>query len=290
MIRGFLKYLGIVGVSLFVLIVGLFIGLSLYDSPQYAWRILTMLESDTGDINRFPTRTINMGASVSELPKGNTHIPELVTYSYEGNPRTENLQELIARTDTAAFLVLRDDRIVMQVYHNSNYICPTHPSRSPSPFDSAMIGAAIQDGYIGSVDDLVVNYIPEIAGRGLDTLTIRNLLRMDTGIRYISADDRPFFFEPFSDDALTYYPPDLRNIALSVQSSGTPIGQAFHYNNFHPLLEGMIIERATGMLVAEYLQERIWKPMGPEFQASWSLDSETSGFEKMESGVNASRG
>ena len=49
----------------------------------------------------------------------------------------------------------------------------------------------------------------------------------------------------------------------------------------------MIIERATGMPVAEYLQERIWKPMGAEFPASWSLDSEKSGFEKMESGINA---
>jgi CubicO group peptidase (beta-lactamase class C family) len=110
---------------------------------------------------------------------------------------------------------------------------------------------------------------------------------MDSGIRYISADDRIFIFEPFSDDALTYYPPDLRKVALNVQASTTPIGATFKYNNFHPLLEGLIIERATGMHVAEYLQERIWKPMGAEFPASWSLDSEKSGFEKMESGINA---
>ena len=138
--------------------------------------------------------------------------------------------------------------------------------------------------HISSVDDPVIKYVPEIAGRGLDTLTIRNLLRMDTGIRYRSEDD---ILAPFSDDALTYYPPDLRQVAFGVQPGKTPIGAAFHYNNFHPLLEGLIIERATGMRVAEYLQERIWKPMGAEFPASWSLDSEASGFEKMESGINA---
>ena len=92
---------------------------------------------------------------------------------------------------------------------------------------------------------------------------------------------------PFGDDALTYYPPDLRKVALSVVAGDTPIGEAFHYNNFHPLLEGLLIERATGMHVAEYLQEKFWKPMGAEFPASWSLDSESSSFEKMESGINA---
>jgi CubicO group peptidase (beta-lactamase class C family) len=72
-----------------------------------------------------------------------------------------------------------------------------------------------------------------------------------------------------------------------VEASGAPIGEAFRYNNYHMLLEGLIIERATGMPVAEYLQEKFWKPMGAEFTASWSLDSEESGFEKMESGINA---
>jgi CubicO group peptidase (beta-lactamase class C family) len=107
---------------------------------------------------------------------------------------------------------------------------------------------------------------------------------MDTGIRYLSEDD---LLAPFSDDALTYYPPDLRRIALSVQTGSAPIGAAFHYNNFHPLLEGLILERTTGLPVAKYLQDRVWKPMGAEFTASWSLDSEGSGFEKMESGINA---
>ncbi len=150
-----------------------------------------------------------------------------------------------------------------------------------------MIGAAIADGKIGSLNDPLLRYIPEIAGRGLDALTIRDLLMMNSGIRYSSGDEIPFYRSPFSDDAFTYYSTDMRKIALSVQASGAPIGAAFRYNNYHPLLEGLIVERATGMHVAEYLQERIWKPMGAEFPASWSLDSQASGFEKMESGINA---
>lgn len=287
MLKRILNYIGVLIGIIAVLVVGLFVAMSIFNSPGYAWRVLTMFQSDTGDINRFPIRPIANGTTISPLPISPESIPTNVTYSYKGEPRTENLQELIERTNSSAFVVIRNDEIILQVYHNSQYNRPNTSFSIAKSFDSAMIGAAIQDGFILSADDPVIKYIPEIAGRGLDALTIRNLLRMDTGIRYISADDRSFFFEPFSDDALTYYPPDLRRIALSVQPSGTPIAAAFHYNNFHPLLEGMIIERATGMHVAEYLQERIWKPMGAEFPASWSLDSENSGFEKMESGINA---
>ena len=246
-----------------------------------------MMQSDLDDINRFPARPINNGENVSQLPIEELTIPNQVTYKYKGIDRTESLEDLLMRTETTAFLVVQNDKIIYQNYPFGSYNQLNTSFSVAKSFDSALIGAAIQDGLIESENDLVVKYVPELIGRGLDDLTIHNLLRMDSGIRYISSDERFFIFEPFSDDALTYYPPNLRKIALSVQASTTPIGITFKYNNFHPLLEGLIIERVTGMPVAEYLQEKIWKPMGAEFPASWSMDSEKSGFEKMESGINA---
>jgi len=285
--RNIIKFvLPISGIFVGVVLI-FFAALSIHDSPVYAWRIITLMQSDTGDINHFPSRSIDNGLVVSTLPIEILPIPKLVTFQYKGEERTESLQDLILRTDTTAFVVIRDDKIIYQEYPKGKYEQVNTSFSVAKSFDSALIGAAIQDGFIDSENDLVIKYVPEIMGRGLDELSIHNLLRMDSGIRYISADDRLFIFEPFSDDALTYYPPDLRKIALSVQASKTPIGATFKYNNYHPLLEGLIIERATGMPVAEYLQERIWKPMGAEFPASWSLDSEKSGFEKMESGINA---
>jgi len=68
------------------------------------------------------------------------------------------------------------------------------------------------------------------------------------------------------------------------QNVGFP-GEKFLYNNYHPLLLGMILERATGTSVTNYLQEKIWKPIGMQYLGSWSLDE--NGFEKMESGINA---
>ena len=267
-----------------VLVLGLFIAMSLTNSVGYAWRVMTLFSSDTNDYKIFPSRAVENVAPLSMLPAASGSLPEQVTYRYQELERSEDLEELLRHSETSAFLVIQDDQLVVERYLGSTRE-DVHTSFSVAKsFNSALIGAAIADGFIHSLNDRVIDYVPEIAGRGLDDLTIRNLLRMDTGIRYRSENE---MLAPFSDDALTYYPPDLRQIAFNVQPGKTPLGAAFHYNNFHPLLEGIILERATGMPVAEYLQEKIWKPMGAEFPASWNLDSDSSGFEKMESGINA---
>jgi hypothetical protein len=281
--KGIVILLGIIG----VLVVILFIAMSIFNSPTYAWRILRYGQSDIGDTGVFPERPIQNSTNYSMIEQGDQGTPYAVEYPYKDEARKEVLEELLRRTGTRAFLILKDDKLIYETYLESSRKEINTSFSSAKSFDSALIGAAIADGKIGSVNDVVVKYIPEIAGRGLDTLTIRDLLMMNSGILYVEGGERPFYYAPFADDALTYYPSNLRNVALSVKASGAPIGKAFHYNNYHPLLEGLIIERATGMHVAEYLQEKFWKPMGAEFPASWSLDSETSGFEKMESGINA---
>lgn len=281
--KGIVVLLGVI--VLFVLI--LFVAMSIFNSPTYAWRLLRYGQSDIGDRAIFPERAISKGETVSVIESGDQASLYEVEYPYKGETRTEILEELLKRTGTRAFLIIKDDKLIDERYLKSAREEVNTSFSSAKSFNSALIGAAISEGKIDSVDDPVIRYIPEIAGRGLDQLTIRDLLLMNSGIRYVEGDELPFYYAPFADDPLTYYPPDLRKAALSVEASGTPIGEAFLYNNYHPLLEGIIIERVTGMHVAEYLQEKFWKPMGAEFPASWSLDSEESGFEKMESGINA---
>jgi CubicO group peptidase (beta-lactamase class C family) len=67
------------------------------------------------------------------------------------------------------------------------------------------------------------------------------------------------------------------------------VGAAFKYNQYHPLLLGLILERTTGRSVSVYLQEKIWQPLGMEFPATWSLDSTKHGFEKMKAVSMAGR-
>ena len=287
MMKKNLRMSGIVLGIFAALIVVLFVAMSITHSPTYAWRVLRYGESDTQDYKIFPERPILNSSSSSPLPDSGQGAPDEVEYLYDGGARKETLDDLLKRTDTKAFLILKDDQIILETYLNSSKKDINTSFSSVKSFNSAMIGAAIADGYIGSVNDPVIKYVPEIAGRGLNALTIRDLLLMNSGIHYREGDEVPFYAKPFADDALTYYSTDMRKLALSVRGSDAPIGEAFHYNNYHPLLEGLIIERVTGMHVAEYLQERFWKTMGAEFPASWSLDSKASGFEKMESGLNA---
>jgi CubicO group peptidase (beta-lactamase class C family) len=287
MLKTVMKGLGLVLGVIAALLIVFFVVISITNSPTYAWRLLCYGQSDTQDYKIFPERPIENAPVRSLIPQGDQGTPSEVEYLYEGATRKEALEDLLKRTDTKAFLIIKDDQLIYETYLNSSEKDINTSFSSAKSFNSALIGAAIADGYITSVNDTVIKYVPEIKGRGLDTLTIRDLLLMNSGIHYVEMEEMPFYKAPFADDVITYYSADMRKAALSVQASGAPIGEAFRYNNYHPLLEGLIIERATGMHVAQYLQERFWKPMGAEFPASWSLDSKTSGFEKMESGINA---
>ena len=119
--------------------------------------------------------------------------------------------------------------------------------------------------------------------RGSHGITLADLLTMASGLRY---EESSFPF-PWGDDTYTYYGTDLRSEALDRTEVEGPPGERWHYNNYNPLLLGLVLERATGESVSEQMSRRLWRPLGAASDASWSLDSDESGFEKLESGVNA---
>jgi len=146
---------------------------------------------------------------------------------------------------------------------------------------SALVGIAISEGYIKGLDDPITNYLPELKDQGFDAITIRNLLTMGSGIQY-----RIGFF-PWDEFVLQGYYPNLRQLLLSDLKIMEPPGQSFHYNNFNTELIGMILERTTHRPPSRYLQEKIWKPIGAEYPATWSIDSEQDGFEITPTLLNA---
>jgi len=207
----------------------------------------------------------------------------MVQALFEQNPAISDLDGFLERTQTQAFIVIQNDTILYEKYFDGASRDTIVTSFScAKQWDSALIGAAIDDGYIQSVDDPITDYLPELAERNpaFSKITIYDLLRMSSGIEYDGLGGLD------GDDSKTYYYPDLRKLALKETTIVDSPGSGFLYNNYHPLLLGIILERATGMSVTDYLEARIWQPIGMEFDGSWSLDSETSGFEKMESGIN----
>ena len=103
---------------------------------------------------------------------------------------------------------------------------------------------------------------------------------MSSGIRYEEE-------APRHDDWLTYMYPNLRELALQRTEIVERPAKHWLYNNYNPLLIGMILERVSGKSVTQYLQEKLWSPLGMEYPGSWSINTEANGLEKMESGINA---
>lgn len=254
---------------------------------SYLARYALLNAVDISDYLVFPSREIGNAA-----PRFNFTPPEdtealvpllnqvLATRSQPG--RTETIDQYLERNRTAAFLVIQHDRLLCERYYNGydhDSIC-TSFSVAKS-FVSAMIGTALHEKLIGNLDDPLTKYLPELKGPLWQAITIRHLISMSSGIAY----KRAGFF-PWNDQPRIYYSLDLRRLALHARPVGTP-GTHFLYNNYNLLLLGMVLERVTGGHVSTYLQERIWKPLGMEWPATWSMDSERCGMEKMESGLNA---
>lgn len=250
--------------------------------PAYVYRVISWNFSDVNDYRRFPARELETGPSGFAFRRSPDQAR--VAALFEAQPEVDRLDEFLASHDTQAFLVIQDDAILYEKYLNGAARDSIVTSFSVAKsFVSALVGIAIGEGKIAGVRDPITRYLPELAERDprFSRITIRDLLRMSSGIRY---EEFPFLW---GDDAKTYYHPDLRALALrKTRIVGEP-GAVFLYNNYHPLLLGLILERATGVPVAEYLEERIWKPLGMEYPGSWSLDSSATGFPKMESGINA---
>ena len=264
------------------------------DDALFLARDVAWGESDVLDYQKFPSRPVLGGPEVFKFKSHPTpQLFQTIKYTVDGKVKKAPFDDFLRSTNTTSFIVIRDGAVVFERYFNGYKRDSIVTSFSiAKSVTSALVGIAIDDGYIRSADDPVVDYLPELRGRGYDRITIRDLLLMSSGITFVQDEDLGDFQElwPFASDvALAYSYPNLRRLVLHRPPSKEPVGAAFNYNPYHPILLGIILERTTHRSVAEYLQEKVWQPLGMEYPASWSLDSEKDGFEKMESGLNAAR-
>ena len=277
-------------ILVFVVVTGcLFLWAYLSTDTSLVARGIMWGDSDTGDLYRFPTRIMHASLEPFEFVAGDEELQNAVASLPISNDEigVENmpLEEYLAYTNTTAFIILHRDQLLYEGYFNGADRVTIQTSFSVAKsFTSTLVGIALHEGFIHNIDDPITNYLPELLGRDprFEEITIRHLIMMKSGLRWVRDESNPF-----SDDFVTYYSPDLRETALNSEIVEAP-GQRFQYNDYNPLLVGMILERTTGMSVAEYMETRLWQPMGAESDGSWSLDSEQAGFEKMFVGVNGS--
>ncbi len=274
--------LGIV-LTLAGLLLAVVIYFSVVYSPEYVRRSFFVGEATVYDYLKLPSRPLTASPNVFHFAEKLDEA--LVRATFQANPKVGNLEDFLTKTGTQAFIVIRNDAILYEKYFNGTKRDSTVVSFSTAKsFTSALIGIAIQEGAIKSENDPITDYLPELATREarFQKISIHDLLGMASGIRF---DDKRFLWHDESN--LTYRFTDLQALALNKTVIREPPGQNFLYNDYNPIVLGMILKRATGKPVTEYLQEKLWTPLGMEFGGSWTVDSESTRFELMSCCINA---
>ncbi|MBD3724631.1 MAG: serine hydrolase [Flavobacteriaceae bacterium] len=195
----------------------------------------------------------------------------------------DSIEKLLKNNNTIAFIVVKNDTIQYEKYfgnYNRQSIVPSF-SMAKSVL-SILIGCAIDDGYIQSVDEPITNYIPELLKNGFDKVTIKHLLQMTSGLSFKESN-----INPFGKTAAFYYGLHLKNRVLKMKLKTSP-GEQFEYVSGNTQLLGLLLERSLkDKTITQYLQEKIWTPLGMENNASWSIDQKKNGIEKTFCCLNA---
>ncbi len=200
-----------------------------------------------------------------------------------GGKDTVAFDTFLDQNNTVAFLIIRNDTIQYERYFDGYNAASIVPSFSMAKsITSILIGCAIDDGLIASVDEPVTRFIPELKDNGFDGVTIKHLLQMTSALDFNES-----YFNPFGEAASFYYGRNLRKEVDRLGLKGAP-GQNFEYVSGNTQLLGMVLEAALkGTTITSYFQEKLWTPLGMEFDGSWSIDKQKDGVEKTFCCLNA---
>jgi len=279
-----LKIIFFTGFSLFIFLLAL---LSIQYTPTYVYRLITMNVADVYDYKNFEnheikgTKSANTFISEPKEKYVESLFEELVTKT-----GFNSFKEWAIESQTTALIVIKKDTIIYEKYFNGfgrdSYF---HSQSMAKSFISFLIGAAIDDSTIKSVNDPITNYIPELLERNssFKKITIKDLLEMRSGLAY-NTSLIPFtnIHSPWHDEAVGYYHPNIRKLLLeNVEISSEP-GKNFQYSNYNTSYLGLILERATNLTVSSYLGQKLWSRI-MEYDALFSIDSKKSNFEYMPS-------
>ncbi len=168
---------------------------------------------------------------------------------------------------TVSFLLIRNDSILYETYRGGwNDTLTSNLFSATKSIVGLLVGIAIDEGKIGSVDDKVVKYIPEYNRGKQKDITIRNLLTMSAGMDWDEA-----YASLFSVTTHGYYGNDLYNLIMSLDIVDTP-GVQYSYRSGETQLLSFLVEAATGETISRYAEKRLWQPMMAGQDAFWLLD------------------
>jgi len=219
-----------------------------------------------------PHHIVKKGSAPTPLAK--TEGPTLFWYTLDG--RRYNSDEYLKRQRVMGLLVIKDGRIVLERYqYNRNESNRFQSESMAKSVTALLVGIAIAEGHIKSVDDLAKQYVPELVDHPYGETSIRYLLQMSSGVKY------SFGWTESDDETIL-----IRRTAGNVGPGGVDTvmpfknneriykpGTKFQYESCQTQVLGLVLRQAIGKSLADYLSEKVWQPMGAESDASWQIDN-----------------
>jgi CubicO group peptidase (beta-lactamase class C family) len=230
-----------------------------FSGKWYYYKALVYNYVGIDDLNLFPSRVIKSG-SPQPWPVGS---------DFNKRPVPDTLQKTIDRYRTVAFLVIKDDSLRHEQYHDGYGTGSLSNSFSVAKsIIGILVGIALDEGKIKSLDDPVYKYYPEYASGENRKLKIRHLLTMSSGLDYDES-----YTSLTSPTTRAYYDNKLREQMNDLCLKEEP-GKRFEYRSSDTQILSFVLQAATGVSISDYASEKLWKPLGAEHDAQWSLDHE----------------
>ena len=249
----------------------------------YLARYVLLNRPTNHDFDRMPQRALGPSPTPQPLLPALRRLDlERLEIAVRAGQPTQGLGSLLADSGTTALVVVHGGQIVWECYPNGGSRERLNRCFSVTKsVASALVGAAIAEQAIDSLDAPIGRWLPDLEDRRVGELSLAHLLEMRSGIRFTEG------LLPWRDEPRTYYADDLRRRVLRCRATDR-VGAFFHYNDWHPILLSLILERAARQTVTQFLQTRLWDPLGCEFGASMMVDRHgDAGLEHLESGLTA---
>ena len=235
-----------------------------------------MLDNDVNSLTfrsmdkLFTTRTVARAGPVWDLPRSE----HALDFTYTWHSVTRPADEVLERTFTNALLVMKDGRIVSEIYrNNSNERSRFVGWSMTKSITSVLIGCALAENQIDSLDTPITDYLPELEDSGYDGVSIRHVMQMRSGVDY---EERYDFDNPGAAAsnhifALVRNTARFADAARTLPRIHTP-GEFFQYKTIDTAVLGWLVERVTGNSVAAYTARCIWEPLGAESDGFYIMD------------------
>lgn len=253
-------------------LIRLWTAITLYDEDKITANFLSLYD-------RFNSNVIPASRDPFHFPQNPNSLPE----TFVVNDEELDLSTFLQQSGTTGLLVIKGGMIVTEEYYQGHSQEKQHISWSMGKsFISALFGIAVDEGYIASIEQAVSDYVPELAGTGYDNVAIKDVLQMSSGVRF-NEDYGDFDSDINRFSRAVAFGTSLDEFTATLTRQREP-GTYHHYVSIDTQVLGMVLTRALDVSLTQYLNDKLWQPMGMEYPAYWLKDDE--GMELALGGLN----